>query len=364
MFHPRIRRYFWQVLSFGIIWLFFGLLYISLELGLLGDSTEYPSTGNKYNFWNSLIFTGTGSFVVGLLQGWIEVTWFKKLFMHNPFWAKILFKSGFYLVFVIVFLAILVLTANAQLVNTSILDPVVTDSLSQFMRDWSFWSVVIYSGVILEIALFYSEAVDYMGSGVIYNYSFGKYHRPVLEERIFMFLDMKSSTSIAETLGHKMYFNLLKNYYADMTNAILETSGEIYQYVGDEIVVSWSVKNGLRKNNCIRCFAKISKRLQQKEDNYIERFGLVPAFKAGYHIGEVTTGEIGIIKRNIIYTGDVLNTTARIQAQCNEHNTKILLSKKLADQLETDNSFSLNKIGEMMLRGKKEPIQLLSINFS
>ena len=77
-----------------------------------------------------------------------------------------------------------------------------------------------------------------------------------------------------------------------MTDAILETAGEIYQYVGDEIVVSWTEEKGLAHNNCIRCFEKISTAIHLAENDYRAKFGFVPDFKAGIHLGEVTTQEM------------------------------------------------------------------------
>jgi len=240
MFQPRYKRLFRRTLAFGLI-------YVFLEKGLLGPITEYPSTGNKYDFKNSLLYTGIFSFLTGLAQGLIELVWLKKRLAKFSFRKKIILKSAFYLSFIILFLIVLTLTTNAQRYDADIFDPEVLDSLWQFVQTFAFWSVVIYAGVILDVALFYSEMGEYMGSGALYNYSFGKYYRPKHEIRIFMFLDMKSSTTIAEKIGHKKYFDLLKSYYADMTDTILETSGEIYQYVGDEIVVSWTDKNGLFK---------------------------------------------------------------------------------------------------------------------
>ena len=216
------------------------------------------------------------------------------------------------------------------------------------MSTYSFWTSVIYTGVILDIAIFYSEIESYLGNNVIMNYH-GKYHTPNQEKRIFMFLDMKSSTTIAEAIGHERYFELLKSYYADMTNAILETSGEVYQYVGDEIVVTWKEKKGIRKNNCMHCFIKISNAINENKDYYMTQFGLVPEFKAGFHIGEVTAGEIGIIKKDIIYTGDVLNTTARIQAECNTYNSKTLISEDLFHKLTEADNYSFNKIDKLLL---------------
>ncbi len=361
--HPKYAKQLRQAFAFGLIWMAFGLLYVFLEYGLLGGVTEYPSTGNRYDFTNALVFIGIGSFFAGMTQGWIEISWLGKRFSGHPFWKKILFKSIFYLSFIILILVVLSIISNAQLYGRNIFDPVILNSITEFIQNFAFWSVVLYSAVVLDISLFYAEMRHYLGGGVLYNYSLGKYHRPRQETRIFMFLDMKSSTSIAERIGHRKYFDLLKAYYADMTDAILETSGEIYQYVGDEIVVTWPEKFGIYKNNCIQCLALISEVFEQKQDSYLQRFGLVPEFKAGYHIGEVTIGEIGIIKKDIIYTGDVLNTTARIQAECNTYGAKALISGKLLEELQKEDPITFTQIGTLTLRGKTEAIQLYSVVF-
>ncbi|MEX0288997.1 MAG: adenylate/guanylate cyclase domain-containing protein [Flavobacteriaceae bacterium] len=361
--HPRYRRYLRQSLAFGLIWLAFSFVYVFIEAGLLGSLDTYPSTGNKYSFETSLIYTCIGGFLMGFVQGWIEVTWLKKQLTKYPFWLKFLLKSLFYLLLLITFLASLTLLINAQRFGASVFDPLVIDSLWQFISRFAFWSVIIYAGTALEVALFYSEMSEYIGEGVLYNYSFGKYHSPKEETRIFMFLDMKSSTTIAEKMGHRKYFDLISACYSDMTDPILECSGEIYQYVGDEIVISWPEREGKYDNNCIKCLVKIYEIFRKRKEYYQKNFGLVPEFKAGFHIGRVTTGEIGKIKKDIIYTGDVLNTTARIQAQCNTYDTKALISGSLLDQLKKEPHLTYNKIGNLLLRGKTESIELFSITF-
>jgi len=332
--HPKYKRNLKRALSFGIIWFVFGLVYTLLEYGLLGDSESYPTTGNSYEPLNSFLFTLPCSFIVGFTQGWIEITWLRYKFRKRSFWVKILFKGLFYLLFIILFL---------------------------FITSFSFWSVVFYMAVIIEAALFYSELIEHLGNEVFYNFSFGKYHKPKQETRIFMFLDMKASTTIAEEIGHIKYFDLLKLYYSYMTNAILETFGEIYQYVGDEIVVTWPEEVGLTNNNCIECYFKIEEAIKKHEERFIKSFGLVPGFKAGYHIGKVSAGQIGVLKKEIVYTGDVLNTTARIQAECNAYQSNILLSGALKRRLNNSNKWSITKVGEILLRGKVEAVEVFSI---
>ena len=358
--HSRHKRQIRQILVFGLIWVIFGLIYILLEFGLLGKLDHYPATGNLYSFKASFLIVSIGSFCMGLIQGCFEVLWMKAYFSKLELWKKFVFKSVFYLVLIILFLSIITLVTNAIHLDSNMFSPKVFDKLINFMSQFSFWTIVFYTGIILDIALFYSEIEAYIGKNVVMNY-LGKYHKPIQEKRIFMFLDMKSSTTIAEQIGHERYFELLKTYYADMTNAILETSGEVYQYVGDEIVVTWKKKKGIQKNNCIHCFIKISNAITKNKAHYIEQFGLVPEFKAGFHIGEVTAGEIGIIKKDIIYTGDILNTTARIQGECNTYNSKSLISETLFDLLTEEPGYSFIKIDKLLLEGKKEHIQLYDV---
>ncbi len=359
MIHPKYIRYSKQILPFGIIWLLFAFIYTLLEYGLLGELEAYPTTGNPYDFRQSFFFTLLFSFLIGLIQGMIEISWMRKQFENSTLWIKILLKSTIYLLLGIV--TIVIMTMINNLLYNSEVAPI--DDLKLFISVFAFWSVVIFVTVISGIAVFFSEISEYFGDGIFYNFFFGKYHQPIQEKRIFMFLDMKSSTTIAEEIGHVKYFDLIKEYYADMTDPIVETFGEVYQYVGDEIVVSWSAQKGLYKNNCIVCFDKISKIFEKRKEHYLNLFGVVPEFKAGLHIGEVTSGEIGIVKRDIIYTGDVLNTTARIQAKCNVFDAKVLISEELLNELSKTEDFNFAKIGKLLLRGKKEMVQLYKADF-
>src|SRR5205085_12323298 len=95
-----------------------------------------------------------------------------------------------------------------------------------------------------------------------------------------------SSTTIAEKMSSKKFFNLLKEVYRDITGPILNSQGEIYQYVGDEVVVTWPVEKGLEDNNCLQCFFRIQQALELRKMYYNDEYDMLPSFKAGLHIGE------------------------------------------------------------------------------
>ncbi len=220
-----------------------------------------------------------------------------------------------------------------------------------FLSNYGYWLLVM-GGTMLMVRL-----NDQYGDGGI-SYLSGFYHRPRQEERIFMFLDMRSSTSIAERLGHTRYFELLNELFADITDPILYSRGEIYQYVGDEISVSWPLRRGIGKQRCIRCFLHIRGKLKARTPHYLARYGLVPVFKAGFHAGPVTTGEVGLVKKERIYSGDVVNTAAHIQNLCNKHGVDNLISGELVALLGAPSMGTMRRIGSTELKGRRQSIEL------
>ncbi len=352
-----------QILFFGGIWLSGALIYSLIEFGLLGRLDYYPSTTNPYDFRNSIVFTTLAGFLMGCAQGAIEILWFRRAFQGQKLWVKIVFKSLFYLLLIIAFIFLLAWVTNTRRLDASPLDPAVLNTLVTFFSRFAFWSVVLYVSTILVFALFIAEISQYLGSGMLMNFFFGRYHKPRRETRIFMFLDMNQSTHLAESLGHQAYFELLREYYATMTDPILESWGSIYHYVGDEIVVSWPEATGLEDSNCLMCFQKIRVAFEKKANLFKTRFGLVPTFKAAFHIGEVTSGEIGVVKKDLIFTGDVLNTTARILGLCHRLKAPVLASESLVERLEPGPDYAISAIGDVTLRGKEQEVALYRISY-
>lgn len=345
MLSPKTKRSISRIIPFGIIWFIFSIVYSLLEKGILGDLNNYPSTGNPYNFNSNIFITPITALITGLLIGTVEILYLNKLFIQKSFTQKIVYKTVIYLAIIISFLLGLTVIANSIELQTAVFNKQVWDNVWAFFFSYSFLSVGVYMAAIIAVSLFYIEVSENLGQGVLNNFFTGKYHTPIEEERIFMFLDMKSSTTIAESLGHVKYFEMLREYYFDLSNPIVKYSGEIYQYVGDEIVVSWKLKNGLQNNNCIQCFFAMKAAIKKQMEKYNEKFGLLPEFKASLHLGEVTTGEIGVIKKDIIFTGDVLNTTARIQGLCNTYNVDILISEHLVKKLHLQSPISTKSFG-------------------
>ena len=235
-----------------------------------------------------------------------------------------------------------------------------------FLNDES-WGYVFY--LLLTYYFFMTLMISFInqvnkkyGPGVLLPLLLGRYRNPKEEERIFMFMDLKSSTTLAEELGHLKYSAFIRDCFADINEVLFPFCAQIYQYVGDEVVVTWPIKEGLEKHRCIQFYCACKDLLQSKKAYYSSTYGVLPYFKAGVHVGKVVTVEIGEIKKDIAYHGDVLNTASRIQGVCNELQKDLLISEVLLEKLKPNHLMDVEFLNKIMLRGKSEKVDLVSIS--
>ena len=329
----------------------YALLNTSYSLG--------PSV--QFNIKHYLLTNILIGVIAGVLAGILLVTVNSRLFRRRSF-KFAMFTT--LISYVFIFLLVTFVATFANLVAENGLHGI-TYSTFKIALGYVFESTLltyfVLWGFITLATLFLLQVNDKFGPGMLLKFLAGNYHHPKKEERIFMFMDMRSSTAIAEEIGNEKYFNLLNDLFSDITDTILNNEGEIYQYVGDEIVISWSMKKGIRNANCLRCFTQIQEKLAVLRPIYEQKYKVMPEFKAGLHYGLVMAGEIGVIKKDIIYSGDVLNTTARIQEKCNQYKVDILISKETFDLLPKTNGYELIPLGSIELRGKEQKIDLNTV---
>ena len=200
-----------------------------------------------------------------------------------------------------------------------------------------------------------------LGPRVLANFITGRYHNPIQEERIVLFMDLKSSTTITEKLGNQTYVAFLSDAFADLTETIIEMEAEIYKYVGDEIILTWPIERGLRNSNCIRFPLLANAFFAAHSDKYQKQYGHTPQFRTGIHIGELVIGEVGVLKREIALIGDAMNTAARIAGYCRETNFDIIISEALKNCVGPPQGFSAQNLGAVSLRGKGGDVILYGI---
>ncbi|MEO8513000.1 MAG: adenylate/guanylate cyclase domain-containing protein [Ignavibacteria bacterium] len=303
-------------------------------------------------------------FAVGILNGFsitvIDLLVDTERFKRRSFRYTIIFKSLAYC-FSIAISVVLIFGLNDLLMGKQEIPVKIdSDTGNRITRMYiiAVFTYIICMNVLLNL---FKEADKKFGPGVMLKLFSGRYYHPVIEERIFMFLDLKSSTSIAERLGHIKYSRLVQDCFYDVTDIVEKYHAEIYQYVGDEIVLTWETEKGIENENCIWFFFEFQKKLAKNSERYTEYYNVVPEFKAGINCGSVTVCEIGEIKKDIAYHGDVLNTASRIQGLCNTYNKEVLISEMLNKKVPKEKFFKRELIGEILLRGKEAPVGVYSL---
>jgi adenylate cyclase len=201
-----------------------------------------------------------------------------------------------------------------------------------------------------------------IGASVVRYFIAGVYHRPRTEERIFLFLDLADSTALAERLGSARYFELLRRVVDSLTEPILEARGDIYQYAGDEVVITWPLGTGVKDANCIRCFFSVREVIAEAAARYERDFGVVPRFRAGLHGGTVTAGELGDLRQQIVFVGDILNTAARLEEYAKRSGFDLVVSGTLLERLALPAGVEARRCGELLLRGKDERVAAYSLS--
>lgn len=328
----RIQTFALFSLTYGVV----GLFWEYLELGYF--SLEGPAIG----------------VVVGLTLAALEETRVGRITRTMPLTKAIVIKSALYL-------AVLAIPVLVTGFIGGLLQGSEVREFFEWMVSGDFLLTSLFIYLIHVVVSFARNLNRLLGPRTLLRYLRGTYHRPRVERRVFMFLDMKSSTTLAETLGGRQYFSLLNTFFRDISDPILERDAEIYQYIGDEVVLTWPVASGFRDANCIRVFFEILAEIEHRRAYYEAEFGHVPAFKAGLHFGDVITAEIGDLKKEIVYNGDVLNTTARIQSLCNQYDQLLLASEELVAELELPKFLATKSLGPVELRGKAEPLPLVAL---
>lgn len=346
------------VLKITIAWILVSLIQYFIGLAIIIDmGLDLTGKDLMVPFWGS-IFTGI---LAGILGGSMLVFGWRKWLRSQPYGIAI---RNIVLSYLLIFYIVAIPSScyfNSKYTGLALTDIALWLEVLKALASPTllvplfFWLIVN----ILTIITFLVD--DKYGPGVFKKFLLGKYFMPSREERIFMFLDLKNSTTIAEQLGEEKYFHFIRDTFKKITPAITNNHAEDYQYVGDEIVLSWNVKKGIKNSMCIDLFFECKELLLNSESYFNSRYGVKPTFKAGMHYGYVMAGEIGVIKREIAYSGDVLNTTARIQEMCNELEVDILLSESLSDQIKMKEGYEKLNKGTITLRGKMKDITLCTV---
>ncbi len=290
-----------------------------------------------------LIAAGMVAFDVGWAVGLIPRGW-----REAPFLVVLITRSLAWLAIIVATIAVPLLTVGG-VAWSELVDPGLA------------WSVVI-SFVAALLINFVAQVNRLLGRGVLVGLILGRYHRPRQEVRIFLFVDLRSSTQIAEELGNLRYHAFLKRFVDDVSTSAIRHGAEIHRFVGDEVVLTWTERKGLENAACVQAVFAMADAIDHSSGDYLADFGVVPSFWAGLHMGPVVTGEIGTVKHEIVYLGDTPNITARIEQACRDFERTFLASGDVVEAVTIPDGIAVESLGPIELRGVGTSVELFALD--
>ncbi|AUC93688.1 MULTISPECIES: adenylate/guanylate cyclase domain-containing protein [Bradyrhizobium] len=224
-----------------------------------------------------------------------------------------------------------------------------------------FWRSIAYSGVISVILNLGFSIANLIGPRVFMNFVSGRYHSPVEENRFVLFVDIAGSTGLAERLGGIGIHRFLDRTFRLLTESVVDYRGEVLNYIGDEIIVTWP--EGLGAVDCrpLRCFVAMRAALQKAAPQFEREFGAVPQIRGSLHFGPVIVGEIGDVKPAIVFNGDVMNTAARLEELSRKVDGGFLASRAAMSRFAAPPPFPVNDLGTLPIRGRVDGIDVVGI---
>jgi adenylate cyclase len=226
----------------------------------------------------------------------------------------------------------------------------------------AFWIAVIYSAVFAVLANLVLGITNIIGPRSFLNFITGRYHTPVEEKRFVLFVDIAGSTGLAERLGSLGIHRLLDHTFRLLTLSVVDYRGEVLNYVGDEVIVTWPQHSGAVDCRPLRCFVAMRDELSRASRQLEQEFGIVPRIRGSLHFGPVIVGEIGDIKRAIVFNGDVMNTAARLEELSRGVEGGFLISRAAMERFNSVPPFAVRDLGRLPIRGRTDGIDVVGLD--
>ena len=181
---------------------------------------------------------------------------------------------------------------------------------------------------------------------------------PELSEQTLtvLFTDICDSTGLAERLGAWRFSKILSRYYQDMTGAVFEQGGLVNKYLGDGLMAVFGVTRNKPdpEERAVHAALEMLRRLEALSEEEGEKIEV----GVGVNTGPAIAGYLGSEDR-VEYTvlGDAVNVAQRLQEQARPNRVFIGAATRVA----LNGNFNFRAVGDVELRGRKQPIETFEV---
>lgn len=355
LFGLKINRLFFNIIAWNVnLHLFLFLNYLVYpQIGVEGAKIFQFMYANPTATISLAILVGFSSW---LLEDVIFYNYLSKKSLGVFFLWRILFVT---ILLVLVFLVTSIYHYHTK---------IVTD-ISEYFRlvKWFFFNrtalYLFLIGIIISSYINFFKAIrQKVGFEKFIPIISGYYRSPKEEDRIFIFIDLISSTRYAELLGHEKYSAFLQECFKYLGILEIKYRAMQYQFVGDEVVLSWSAKDERNFRNAVKFYYEYVAILNSHANYFLKEFGIRPEFTASINSGKIMVSEVGTLKSELAFHGDVLNTAARIQKQCKSYKRPLLVTDRFIKRFEpVSHGYKMEWLSDDPLIGKSKRVGIYAV---
>jgi len=182
----------------------------------------------------------------------------------------------------------------------------------------------------------------------------------VRKEMTILFSDIRSFTTISESMTPEQVFNLINSYLQEVGPIIRRHGGYIDKYIGDAVMALFpggpddALASAIEMQKQARHFN--SERQQHGIRSAEIRIGV------GMHTGDLMLGTIGEPQRmEGTVLSDAVNLASRIEGLTKLYNAPILLSYATYQRLQHPEHFHTRSLDRVRVKGKQQWVEIIEL---
>ena len=205
--------------------------------------------------------------------------------------------------------------------------------------------------------------------------TFGKYLSPKVVDQLVenppelggvdknltvLFSDIRSFTTLSESMSPQELVNHLNTYLTAMTDVILEYGGYLDKYVGDEVMCFWGAPLPQADHAVLACKCALRQMQRLRELNAAWPEAIRINIGIGLNSGIMTVGNMGSPTRmNYTLMGDNVNLGARLEGTNKEYGTNIIISEFTYGLVK--DKFICREMDNIRVKGKNKPVGIYEL---
>lgn len=177
------------------------------------------------------------------------------------------------------------------------------------------------------------------------------------KELTVLFSDIRSFTTISESLSATELKSLLNDFFTPITEIIFKHNGTIDKYVGDMVMAFWGapLDDPAHRENAILAALEMLDKVEDLKEEFARRNFPEVNIGVGVNTGLMNVGDMGsTYRRSYTVLGDAVNLGSRLEGLTKFYGIRLLVGQETAAQLD---GFLLRLIDRVKVKGKHEAVE-------